>query len=439
MVVDEEGRVEALEPAPDDAVADGWLALPGMPNAHSHAFQRALAGYGESAGGEESFWGWRQAMYRLANGLSPDEVGDLARHAYGEMLVAGYTTVAEFHYLHGLEGEGFGLEMSHAIVEAADEAGLPLVLLPSLYLSGGFGRPPEPEQERFVHRSLDQYLRLLESLAEYRRAGRLSLGIAPHSLRAVPPEVLPDLVQGASDLLGSDCPVHIHVSEQVDEVEQCLDARGSRPIQVLSEHVRLGRRWSLVHATHASKDEQALIRATGVTVILCPLTEAYLGDGLFPADEHFRVGGRIGIGSDSNVRIDPVEELRMLEHGQRLRTRRRPRLATGEGLGAPLWRWAAEGGARALGEPVGAVEPGRRADLVVLEADGDPWLGHGPRTALDAFVLGGSRHDVAAVYVSGERVAEGGEARGAPDARAGFATVVERLGSPLPAGDEETV
>lgn len=438
MVVDEEGRVDAVEPAPADATADGWLALPGMPNAHSHAFQRALAGFGESAGGDESFWGWRRAMYRLANALSPDEVGAVARQAYGEMLAAGFTTVAEFHYLHGLDDGGLGLEMAHALVEAAADVGLPLVLLPSLYVSGGFGRPPEPEQERFVHRSLDHYFRLLESLLEHRGEGRLALGAAPHSLRAVPPELLPDLLQGASELLGPDCPVHIHVSEQVGEVEECLEERGRRPIQVLSEHVRLGRRWSLVHATHASKDEQALIRATGVTVILCPLTEAYLGDGMFPADEHFRVGGRIAIGSDSNVRIDPVEELRTLELGQRLRTRRRPRLATGEGLGAPLWRWAAEGGGRALGEPVGAIEPGRRADLVVLQADGAPWVGHGPRSALDAFVLGGSRHDVAAVYVGGERVAEGGRRRESSEARAGFRAVVERFGSLVSPSDEET-
>jgi len=434
LVVDGDGLIERIEPA--SGPWDGYLALPGLPNAHSHVFQRALSGFGEARRGEEdSFWTWREAMYRLAGSLGADGLRAVARFAYGEMLAAGFTGVAEFHYLHhGARGET-PLEMATAVIEAAREAGIRLTLLPVLYERGGFGKPLGEEQRRFSTGGLQGYLRLLAEL-EARRRGTspgeaFGLGVAPHSLRAVDPVTLPALLEGAGEALGSGFPVHIHVSEQRREVRDCRAAHGLAPVDLLARHAPLDARWNLVHATHATPDERTRIREADAAVVLCPITEAWLGDGLFPADEHARRGGRLAVGSDGNVRIDAAEELRTLEFGQRLRSERRARLATGEGLGAPLWALLAAGGAGALGRPVGQLSPGRFADLVVLPEDGAPWLGQDPVRMLDALVVGGSRTDLGDVYVGGRRVAGGGRPPGGAEARAAFRRVVERLGDEL--------
>ncbi len=395
-----DGRIVAIEHAGRESVeaADGFLALPGIPNAHSHAFQRALAGHGEVPSGADSFWSWREAMYRLAARVTPEDCATIARQAYGEMLTAGYTSVAEFHYLHhGVDGSR-GSEMAEAVIEAARKTGIRLTLLPVFYAAGGFGVPPKPEQARFVHTSVDDFLKLLERLR-----GKVALGLAPHSLRAAPVELLPELLRGARALLGAELPIHIHVAEQSAEVEQCRAAHGCGPIELLDREVGLDRHWHLVHATHADARERALIIERGASVVICPITEAYLGDGLFPADEFVRTGGALGIGSDSNCRIDAFEELRWLEYGQRLRARARARLADHHGLGQPLWQGAVAAGARALGQTVAGLAVGQYADLIVIDERAAALAGHTAATALDALIVNGSGRDVAATFVGGRR------------------------------------
>lgn len=399
------GRISAIEDATGDQW-DGWLALPGMPDAHSHCFQRALVGRGERAEGDDSFWSWRQAMYGLAGCINPDEMHAIAARAFVDMLRGGFTSVAEFHYLHHLPDGSPGPEMARAVIAAARDAGIRLCLLPVLYQQGGFEQPAGPAQGRFVHARAEDYLGLLGSLQD--GAADYALGIAIHSLRAVAPEVIGEVVAAADRILGAHRPRHIHIAEQPREVADCHAAFGAGPVEVLARHVELGPDWHLVHATHATDQELALMREAGVSAVLCPLTEAYLGDGLFAARQFVTDGGRIAIGSDSNVRIDAVEELRMLEYGQRLRHGQRACLATAAGLGEPLWARACAGGGAALGLPVGRIEEGAWADLVVLDA-GDPIVGGlPPAAALDALVTAGSATAFRHVYVGGVcRIAAG--------------------------------
>jgi formimidoylglutamate deiminase len=414
---DGNGTITAIEPA--EHSADGFLALPGMPNAHSHAFQRALAGFAEARRGEDSFWSWREAMYGLANRLTPDDMRVIAREAFADMVRGGYTSVAEFHYLHGLPDGQHGAAMAEALIEAAADIGIRLTLLPVFYQQGGFETPARPEQRRFVHESLDDYLALLESLRD-----KTALGIAPHSLRAVPATQLPALLEAARDILGAACPIHIHISEQIGEVEQCREHYGATPVQWLAEHIELNEHWNLVHATHATAEERQLILERNANVVLCPLTEAYLGDGLFAAREHIGANGRIAIGTDSNIRADAIEELRWLEFGQRLAQRQRARLATADGLGEPLLSAAARGGAAALGGVGGTLEVGQPADLVVLNAASPALAGHDAATLLDALLIGGSRADIEAVYVGGQKRIERGALCDRADPFAAFDSLV---------------
>lgn len=426
---------------------DGFLALPGMPNAHSHAFQRALTGRGERAvtgpgarpPGSDSFWSWRENMYRLANAVDAEAMYAIARQAYGEMLRSGFTHVVEFHYLHHRIDGSRGPEMTDAVVRAAGDAGLPLTLLPVHYRTSGFdGAPATEGQRRFAHRSVEDFLATLEGLTRATGAtgpAAAALGAAPHSLRAVPPDELADLVEGVDAILGPDAPLHIHVCEQTAEVEECRERFGASPIEVLFDRVEAGPRWHLVHATHASAAEREMVREAGASVVLCPLTEAYLGDGIFEAREHLSAGGVASVGSDSNVRISAIEELRTLEYGQRLRDRRRARLATEEGIGAPLWNRLARGGAMAAAAPIGAIEPGRRADLVVIGRmdgasaahTGGATAGHPPETAIDAWLVGGDAGDIATVYVGGRRRVDRGAIDGAEEVQAAFARVMAGL------------
>jgi len=421
LVVGDDGRIESLEPAKGGA--DGFLALPGMPNAHSHAFQRALAGYGEVPKGQDSFWSWREAMYRLANRMTPEDMFVIAREAFLDMLRGGFTSVAEFHYLHHMPDGRPGAQMGRAVISAAKEAGIRLRLLPVYYQTGGFRQPARDEQQRFIHRGADDFLALLGELHG------VELGFAPHSLRAVPPEELAKLTEAVRKQIGADAPVHIHISEQRREVDECQAAYKLDPIELLAKQVKLDRHWNLVHATHASEAEQALMREADATVVLCPITEAYLGDGLFPADQFTAAGGRIAVGSDSNCRIDAIEELRLLEYGQRLRAQRRARLATDEGLGLPLWRAACAGGAAALAQDVGSLAPGHFADIVTIRRDAAALRGHDADTFMDALVVGGSRADIGDVYVGGQRRVREGVCHGAEESARAFSHAVLKLNS----------
>ncbi|NGX16912.1 formimidoylglutamate deiminase [Wenzhouxiangella sp. XN24] len=406
LSIDGDGRITAIEPSAPGAAFDGWLALPGMPSAHSHAFQRGLAGYGEARQGEDSFWSWRDSMYRLAAGLDPDTLYELCWHTYREMLAAGYTSVAEFHYLHRRRDGERATECVDAVIRAATDAGMRQSFIPVFYQRGGFDAPAGPAQARFLHRDAEDFLTLV---AMYQRHCG---GVAAHSLRAVPADMIEDMVLGAAELLGPSAPVHLHIAEQPAEVAACVAATGRRPVELLAETVELGPHWSLVHATHTDHAEQALIRASGATVVLCPLTEGYLGDGMFPAAEFAAAGGRIAIGSDSNVRIDAVEELRWLEYGQRLSTGRRGCFANAEGLGAALWGRLAAGGAAPLGLPVGALQVGSYADVVTVDAGAMLFAGcDGPHAVLDALITAGDGRAIDQVWVGGRRHVplEGGE------------------------------
>jgi formiminoglutamate deiminase len=424
LVIDEAGAITDIVDEPGTEF-DGWLALPGMPNAHSHSFQRALTGLGERAGGGDSFWTWREAMYAIADRIAPEDLVAVSARAFADMLRGGLSSVAEFHYLHHLVDGSRGPEMARAVVEGARIAGIPLVLLPVLYQAGGFDRPSSPRQHRFIHEELDDYLALIAELND------LPLGIAPHSIRAVEPAQIAVLDEAACDLLGEGFPRHIHISEQRLEVRQCVEAFGRTPIQVLADHVGLDAHWNLVHATHATDDERTLMLRAGVTAVLCPLTEAYLGDGIFAATDYVGAGGQVAVGSDSNIRIDAVEELRMLEYGQRLVTESRACLATGDGLGRPLWQRLAIGGGRALASNTGSVAPGMFADLVVLDPESPALAGLEGDAALDALVTAGNAADIRAVYVGGKEWVSAGRHVAEEDIQHEYRIVMDRMRSRL--------
>ena len=402
--VDADGMLQAVEDGPAETL--GTWVLPGMPNLHSHAFQRAMAGLAERRGRmDDSFWSWRETMYAFAASVGPDQLKAIASQLYVEMLKAGYTQVCEFHYLHHRpDGTPYAQPeaMSLALIEAAREAGIALTLLPVLYMRGGFdGRPLGARQRRFGH-EVDAYLRLLELLRTQQDAG-LKVGIALHSLRAVPEDALQAVFASG---LAQEGPIHIHIAEQLGEVQDCLSIRGARPVEWLLDHADVDARWCLVHATHLSEDETARLARSAAVAGLCPTTEANLGDGLFPLADYMDAGGTFGIGSDSHISVSPVEELRWLEYGQRLATHHRNIAARREGasVGQTLWRAALQGGARAAGLPVGALQPDHRADLLVLD-EGSPLLAaRDTHSMLDSFLFAGNTPLVRHVMCGGQWV-----------------------------------
>lgn len=410
------------------------LVLAGMPNAHSHAFQRALAGRTEHAGrARGTFLSWREQMYALARRITPADIEAIATLLYVEMLEAGYTSVCEFHYLHhGPDGRPHDdpAAGSRALIRAARAAGIRLTLLPVLYMHAGFGeQPPEPGQAPFLH-SVRDYLALLESLR--RDEDDLTrVGIAFHSLRAVGPRAMGEVLAWRAGAAPS-MPVHIHVAEQVQEVHECEAWSGRRPVEWLLDRGWVDGHWCLVHATHMTDDETRALAATAAVVCLCPTTEANLGDGLFPLAEYLAAGGRIAIGSDSHVSVSPVEELRWLEYGQRLvHGQRNIGASIAEPhTGARLARAAVAGGGQASGyarvQDVGQ-GTGLAADVVALDA-GHPLLaGAEGDEVLDCLVFSGNRPLVQDVVVGGRTVVQAGRHPLAGEAAAGFAAAIRRL------------
>lgn len=385
--------------------------LPGMPNLHSHAFQRLMAGLAEVAGNpNDSFWTWRELMYRLVGKLSPEQIQVISRQLYIEMLKSGYTSVAEFHYVHhDLDGRPYAnpAELALRISQAASDSGIGLTLLPVLYSHAGFGgQPPSEGQRRFIH-STDSYLNLQQNLAQaLAEQPSQRLGLCFHSLRAVTPEQIGQVL-AASD---ATSPVHIHIAEQQKEVDDCLAWSKQRPLHWLFEHVPVDKRWCLVHATHANAEEVRLMAASQAVAGLCLTTEANLGDGIFPAVDYLAQGGRLGIGSDSHVSVSVAEELRWLEYGQRLRDQKRNRLQRSDqpNIGRSLYDAALAGGAQALGQPIGELAVGKRADFVVLDG-ADPYIACAKGDAiLNRWLFAGGDRQVRDVMVAGQwRVRDG--------------------------------
>ena len=387
--------------------------IPGMPNLHSHAFQRAMAGLAQQRGaaGRDNFWTWRDTMYRFVSRLGPDDARAIAAQLYTELLKNGYTAVAEFHYLHNApDGSAYAdpAEMALAHARAAREAGIALTLLPALYAHGGFGAAPlDAAQARFAS-SPESILEIVRS-ARPQSGPDLRVGVAAHSLRAVSPTQLAALVAGIT-AIDRTAPIHIHAAEQRKEVDDCVAWSGRRPVAWLLEHAVPDARWCLVHCTHLDDTELADLAASGAVAGLCPSTEADLGDGVFRLPDFLAAGGRWGIGSDSQVSRDPAEELRLLEYAQRMVRLERNVAASAArpSVGATLWEAATRGGAQALGRPAGTIAPGCRADLVVLDDGHVDLAGRGDDAILDALVFAGGRGLVRDVMVGGRWVVREG-------------------------------
>ena len=418
-----DGHIGAIEVAAPPQPSDDRHAIliPGLPNLHSHAFQRGMAGLAERAGeGDDSFWTWREVMYRFVDRLDPDGMRAIAALAYAEMLESGFTRVGEFHYLHqSPDGRPYGdvAAMAQAIAAAADETGIGLTLLPVFYAHSGFGgAAPTAAQRRFVN-DLDSYAALLDaSRAAVAGLGDAIVGVAPHSLRAVNAAELT-----AVAAMATGAPVHIHIAEQMAEVEACQAWSGARPVEWLMGNADVGADWCLVHATHVTEAEWRAIAQSGAVVGLCPITEANLGDGLFPAREFLAGGGCFGVGSDSNVEIDAAAELRLLEYGQRLAHRGRNLLAGGAGrsTGAALHSAAQAGGAQALGQAGHGIAVGAPADLVGLTPADPALAGRAGDAILDSWIFGRGGRLVDCVWRRGVQCVAGGRhvARAAIDAR----------------------
>jgi formimidoylglutamate deiminase len=404
-----QGRITSVstEVPREDGDQALWAVLPGLGNLHSHAFQRAMAGLTEVGGASgDSFWSWRELMYRFLDRLDPDTFQAIAEQAYMEMLEAGFTRVGEFHYLHHTQdGSRYAnpAEMAARVAAAAANTGLGLTLLPVFYAHADFGGvAPAPAQRRFLH-DLDGFARLLEgsaqALAELPDA---VLGLAPHSLRATTELEL----QALGGL--SSGPIHIHIAEQVREVDACLAWSGQRPVEWLYDHAAVDSRWCLVHATHVTPEEVRLMADSGAVVGLCPITEANLGDGLFPMRDFIAAGGRFGVGSDSNVLIDAAEELRLLEYGQRLTLRGRNVLSPGTlSTGRWLYQQALTGAAQALGVATG-LAVGAPVDLVELDPEHASLHGRSGDSLLDSWLFAARNGAIRAVWRNGRELVRDG-------------------------------
>lgn len=406
------------------------LVVPGLPNVHSHAFQRAMAGLAERLGpqGTDNFWSWREVMYRFLGKLEADDMEAIAAYAYADMLEAGFTSVGEFHYLHrtakgALYDDPAELSLRH--LSAAETTGIGITLLPVFYESSNFGGAAPTEGQRRFITDLDTFGRIVERVRKSVTdlPGR-RVGIAPHSLRAVPFDHLTELLSRHAD-----GPIHIHAAEQLREVEDCLSFCGLRPIEWLLRNVRLDSRWCVVHATHLTSEEIVGLAKSEAVAGLCPLTEANLGDGTFPAVPFRNAGGRWGIGSDSHIQLTAAGELRQLEYSQRLHSRSRNALATLDrpSTAGSLYEAALSGGARALAQRVGAIAPGHRADFLVLDDAHPDLAGRIGDTVMDTWVFAGDRQLIRAVIAGGHAVVEGARHRDRQRIDADYRRVVVRL------------
>jgi formimidoylglutamate deiminase len=385
------------------------IMAPAAANLHSHAFQRAMAGLAEVRGKDtDTFWSWRETMYRFALMMSPDDVEAVAAQLYVEMLEAGFAAVAEFHYLHHApDGSRYAepAEMAGRILSAARRVGIGMTLLPVFYAHSSFGgAPPRPEQRRFIS-DVDSFARLVDQCRELIKADEGEMiGVAPHSLRAVTPDELSELTR-----LVDDGPIHIHAAEQTKEVEDCIASLGARPVRWLLDHAGVDQRWCLVHATHMGEGETQDLARSGAVAGLCPVTEANLGDGIFNMADYIREGGRYGVGTDSNVSIGVASELRQLEYAQRLRARARNVLSrAGASSGRTILDAIWLGGSQALKRNSGRLAPGASADILTFEADHPTLAGKVDDQILDAWVFSVGNSLIDCVWSGGLKVVVGG-------------------------------
>jgi len=424
-----DGLIASVESGVDTGPADEVLqiTLPGLANVHSHAFQRGMAGLAEHRGGnsDDNFWSWREVMYRFLDRLTPDDMEAVAAMAYAEMLETGYTHVGEFHYLHNdADGQPYAdpAEMAARIAAAARATGIGLTLLPVFYAHSNFGgQAPGHGQRRFIH-SLDSFAQLLEACPALLSPGD-QLGIAPHSLRAVTPDEL-----AALTALHSRGPIHIHAAEQQKEVQDSLAWSSQRPVEWLLDHAGLDERWCLIHATHLTDAETDALAVSGAVAGLCPITEANLGDGIFPAARFLAAGGRIATGTDSNILIDPAQELRGLEYSQRLAHQARNVLASDihPSVARRLFEATLAGGAQAMGIAPG-LAVGHPADFVTLDAAHPALHGRKGDQLLDNWIFAARGGCVDSVWKRGRQVVSGGQHSESAAVTARYLKVVDRI------------
>ncbi|MDG1438798.1 MAG: formimidoylglutamate deiminase [Emcibacteraceae bacterium] len=398
--LDDKGKITAITPKyKGDGQSVSGYALPGINNIHSHAFQRAMAGLAEySTSATDSFWTWRDIMYKFAEKISADDLKAIAAQLYLEMLKAGYVSVSEFHYLHNAPDGA--MDMSRAIMAAANDAGLGLCHLPVLYMASGFGgKPLNDKQKQFGH-STDEYLKLLETLKP--KNENQHLGICFHSLRAVPEDALKEVLKNNP----TNGPIHIHIAEQMAEVNDSIAFSGKRPVEWLYDQADVDDRWCLIHATHLTDDEVSMMAKSGAIAGICPTTEANLGDGLFPLKSYLDQGGKIAIGSDSHISVSVTEELRLLEYGQRLASLGRNVAVseTQKHTGTNLYQLSLQGGAQASKFNNGAIEVGKRADIVVLDDKSPLLMGSPKNSIIDRYIFNGNQNMVKDVFVMGKHV-----------------------------------
>jgi formimidoylglutamate deiminase len=409
--ISDDGRIASIAQqngeqfiTPSDIMSlHGIALLPGFVNTHSHVFQRALRGHTHRPlSKQDTFWTWRQAMYAEAQKLNPDLLYTNALMAYREMLAAGYTSVGEFHYVHHqLNGQPYAHPnvMSEAVIQAGKEVGIRVVLLMTAYAQSGFNQPPEEEQRRFCDASIEAYLDRVEAL----RLKGVSIGVAPHSVRAVPEGWFRAIAEYSRT---HQLPLHVHADEQKAEIEQCLVIHGCTPIELLENFGVLGSLTTIVHATHANTAEIALLAQHGCTVCICPTTEGDLGDGIAPYAELLAAQIPLAIGSDSNTRLDPIEELRWAEYSARMRYQRR-RVLVGDELASPgslLLEYGTRRGAVALGLETGVIAPGMLADFVAVDMQHPSLAGWNVDDFLDVLFFGASADTIVGAWVQGEKV-----------------------------------
>ena len=434
LLLSEQGIIESIIDGKDpQATVLTGTVIPGMVNCHSHAFQRAFAGLSEYRGNTaDSFWSWRDIMYRFVAKISPEDAHHIASFVYVEMLKAGYTSVAEFHYLHHQFGGAHyddPAEMSHQIINAAEAAGIALTHLPVLYSYAGFGEKQiSKPQARFTH-STNDYLDLIGMLnQQYAAQNNFTLGIAPHSLRAVSQSQLNEIVPFIRNL-NPNAPIHIHIAEQLQEVEDCVEFYGKRPVDWLLDNFQMDENWCLIHATHLNDDEIKNLANSNGIVGICPTTEANLGDGIFPASQFLNENGNFAIGSDSHIAINVSDELKTLEYGQRL-TQYQRAVLTGENcnsVGQYLYCKAAQDGAKAISQNVGSIEIGKRADLIVLNNQHPSLFNKSDSFILDAAIFASSQLPVKDVFVAGKQMIASGQHSLDETLLKNYQSVVERI------------